>query len=229
MSVAFMKNGKAVPAAHAGKVKWDDMENKPFSGYDTSDFDVDDNELLTLSDTVKNKLQLIDNTISDEWDPAKGYKAEEYCIYNNILWKCKLANTNVPPSESTQWTACKVASEFSALNTKLDKNIADLYNSSFTTSGLTFVNCTYVSGGYVKIGNIVIIELRVKINTSVAQWGNVISGLPNAGGREVPLSVKNTSGSNTIELDVNNTNIRLTSSKLSNISEVNISGVYIKQ
>lgn len=30
-----------------------------------------------------------------------------------------------------------------------------------TDSGLTFTNCTYRAGGYVKIGNLVIVNLRV--------------------------------------------------------------------
>ena len=36
-------------------------------------------------------------------------------------------------------------------------------SSSIITSGLTYTNCTYVDGGYSVIGNVVIVNIRVKV------------------------------------------------------------------
>lgn len=46
---------------------------------------------------------------------------------------------------------------------------------SYTTSGLTPTNCTIVSGGYCKIGNLVIVNVRL---TATAESGVQIAGFP---------------------------------------------------
>lgn len=66
---------------------------------------------------------------------------------------------------------------------KLNADIAtlkeDLSPSSWSTTGLTFENSIYQSGGYVKIGKLVIVCIRVKTKNTINQYGNyILSGLP---------------------------------------------------
>lgn len=53
-------------------------------------------------------------------------------------------------------------------------------NWSYTTSGLTPTNCTIVGGGYCKIGNLVIVNMRIKFT---ATSGITITGFPSYGGK----------------------------------------------
>ena len=59
----------------------------------------------------------------------------------------------------------------------LVKDVSSLYPSSYITTGLTYTNCSLQAGGYCKIGNVVIINVR--INTSADNVGSPqISGFP---------------------------------------------------
>lgn len=40
----------------------------------------------------------------EKWDSTTQYPIGSYCIYNNILWKCKKNNANQIPEESIYWT-----------------------------------------------------------------------------------------------------------------------------
>lgn len=58
--------------------------------------------------------------ISDAYDELKIYVAGEYCIYNNLLWKCLVQNNGQTPTEGTYWTKVTVANEITSVNSSLD-------------------------------------------------------------------------------------------------------------
>ena len=64
-----------------------------------------------------------------------------------------------------------VTGAISSLNTSL--------TNSYTTQGLTYgTNVSYVAGGYVRIGNLVIVNMRINITANLAANADLIKGLP---------------------------------------------------
>ena len=57
--------------------------------------------------------------ISDAYDESKSYVAGEYCIYNNLLWKCLVQHNGQTPTEGTYWTNVSVANEIASVNSSL--------------------------------------------------------------------------------------------------------------
>ena len=60
--------------------------------------------------------------ISDAYDELKTYVAGEYCIYNNLLWKCLVQHNGQTPTEGTYWTKVSVANEIALVNSRLDSD-----------------------------------------------------------------------------------------------------------
>ena len=68
------------------------------------------------------------------------------------------------------------------------RKINSKINQSLSAEGLSFSNCTYESGGYFKLGNLVIINIRV--NANKLNWGtNIISGFPTPEAPYTPCSM----------------------------------------
>ena len=57
--------------------------------------------------------------ISDAYDALKTYVTGEYCIYNNLLWKCLVQHNGQTPTEGTYWTNVSVANEIASVNSSL--------------------------------------------------------------------------------------------------------------
>lgn len=53
--------------------------------------------------------------VSDSYSSSKTYAVDEYCIYNDTLWKCLVACTGETPTEGTYWTQVSIISELIAL------------------------------------------------------------------------------------------------------------------
>ena len=65
----------------------------------------------------------VDNTdvdmsvVSDAWDITKVYNVGDYCIHNNVLYKCLVQNTGSEPTEgNSNWEKCSVGAELSQIN-----------------------------------------------------------------------------------------------------------------
>ena len=74
-------------------------------------------------DEISNILDEEKTMISDAWNSATTYTVGQYCIYNNALWKCLVANTNIEPAEGTHWTQTTIDAEISALNSNLSSKV----------------------------------------------------------------------------------------------------------
>ena len=86
-----------------------------------------DGQVLTYNGTsneweAQNSKGGADDTsiISDAYDELKTYVVGEYCIYNNLLWKCLVQNNGQTPTEGTYWTNVTVTNEIASLNESLD-------------------------------------------------------------------------------------------------------------
>ena len=102
----------------------------------------------------KNGQGSVSSVISDEWNASITYAVGQYCIHNNILWKCLVANTNTEPIEGTHWTKVSVANEIASVN------------SSLTFQELTVVsttNCTF-NGSVYKCGNLCLVNCTIIVN-----------------------------------------------------------------
>lgn len=106
-------------------------------------------------DTVSEKTKEI---ISDEWKDNIVYGVGAYVIHDNKMWKCLVQHSGQTPTPGTYWKQVSIASEITQLNSDL--------NCSLTTQGLTTSECTITSGGYCKIGNIVIVNIRIFNSTN---------------------------------------------------------------
>ena len=107
-----------------------------------------DASLITYGDSnVGAELQRLDNEItdlnnfknnvSDAWNNSTTYKVGQYCIYNNILWKCLVQNIGQTPAEGTYWTKVTIGSEFN-----LVKNDIDTLNSNFNNYEIKILTST---------------------------------------------------------------------------------------
>lgn len=75
------------------------------------------------------EVSQLKSDITDVWSPTVIYKAGDYCIYNNVLYKCKTQNQNsVPPS--TDWETCTISGELLTATARI-ADIQTKYNSLF--------------------------------------------------------------------------------------------------
>ena len=80
--------------------------------------------------------------ISDAYDELKTYSAGEYCIYNNLLWKCLVQNNGQTPTEGTHWTNVSVVNEIASVNSSLTVigNETELYYATPNNANNTIPN-----------------------------------------------------------------------------------------
>lgn len=96
-------NNKEVTRSNAATLTWD--------GYlDVSGgFSVNGTPIGGASGDIANP------NISDEYSSFSTYNVGEYCIYNNVLYKCNTAITTGETFDSTKWTATTIGSELLAI------------------------------------------------------------------------------------------------------------------
>ena len=106
-----------------------------------------------------------------------------------------------------------------------------LNNNTYITTGLTYNKCNLLAGGYCKVGSLVVVSMRLEATENIAQWDNMVSGLPNSdSGTSIggfPICAKNTSNNNLYLIDVYNSNIRNTGTAISSGQIVVIEGTYL--
>ena len=94
----------------------------------TDHYNVDNfNDNMNIIDT---KLKNLEKNDADVFDNTKTYAVGDYCIYDNVLYKCKDAITSVGEWDASKWDATSIAEEFAAIQTQLDGKV----DNSFTAS-----------------------------------------------------------------------------------------------
>ena len=116
---------------------------------------------------VLNNQKLEKEIISDEWNASITYAVGQYCIHNNILWKCLVANTNIEPAEGTYWTQTTIDAEISAVNSSL-RDLFFIENKSLTTdeNGLSYLG---YKQGY-SVLSVTCLAGSIWLNTSVCAY-----------------------------------------------------------
>ena len=89
---------------------------------------------------------------------ANGYNANNVVFYPMLRFASDPDDTYVPYAMT-------------------NKELTDMFPSSYKSDNLTMLTgCSYVAGGYVKIGNIVVVDVRIKVDEAVSEIG--LTGLP---------------------------------------------------
>ena len=120
--------------------------------------------------------------VSDEYSATNTYAVGDYCIHENILYKCKTAITTGEAFDSSKWVHTTCGTEVVALNSNLvpkkielqnvDERVTIQDNGSFIINGFAFVN------------------LLVTFNETLRQWSNFVR-LPRPKGDSVSVHCEN--------------------------------------
>ena len=86
--------------------------------------------------------------VSDEYSATNTYAVGDYCIHENILYKCKTAITTGEAFDSNKWVQTTCGTEFGELNSNLDglgygeNGAYNLINPTLQTTTINDVTCT---------------------------------------------------------------------------------------
>ena len=78
--------------------------------------------------------QDIHNIVSDVYDNTKTYSVGDYCIKDNMLYKCNTEITEAEEFDSSKWDATTCGSEFNSLNSKLPQFATNVVVHTVTTT-----------------------------------------------------------------------------------------------
>lgn len=117
--------------------------------------------------------------VSNVWQSNLIYGVGSYCIYNNVLWKCLVQNTNQVPGEGTYWHQTNTTEEISALNSNLSNKQNKLSAKNFTIP--ISIDTSSLSSAKINIarcyGNVVHVcgEVSIKAAGTWKKIGNIPS------------------------------------------------------
>ena len=111
-------NGKGTYSKPTGGIPKTDLANEVQTSLGKADTALQEHQDIS-GKADKTEVTALFNSISDAWDSATAYTVGQYCIYNNAIWKCLVANTNTEPTEGTHWTQTTIDAEISAVNSSL--------------------------------------------------------------------------------------------------------------
>lgn len=125
---------------------------------------------------VGSSLSQLKDDIGDAWVSGKTYAVGDYCISGNRLYKCKTEHTAGSAFDAAYWDAVSVAGELSAKYVYKSDTLASSY-------------ADIVTGGYIQIKNIVIVNIRIQTTADVAGTTEIVTGfpLPYIGVNHVPV------------------------------------------
>ena len=126
-------NGKGTYSKPTGGIPKTDLASEVQTSLGKADTALQEHQDIS-GKADKTEVTAIFNSISDAWNSATAYTVGQYCIYNNALWKCLVANTNTVPTEGTHWTRTTIDAEISAVNSNLE-NIPKIKRKLLTYDG----------------------------------------------------------------------------------------------
>lgn len=117
----------------------------------------------------------------DEYDSTSTYNVGDYCIYNNMLFKCLVEISTAEEFNSNHWDVTSI----NEVIKEVESSVATNTNKIETiTTGTATMSSTYTqnveNNHYEKVGHIVSVEFTFRAKGT---WGNTIefiSGLPKA-------------------------------------------------
>ena len=128
-------NGKGTYSKPTGGIPKTDLASEVQTSLGKADTALQEHQDIS-GKADKTEVTAIFNSISDAWNSATAYTVGQYCIYNNALWKCLVANTNTEPAEGTYWTHTTIDAEISAINSNFVNCLkkSDVVNNLTTTT-----------------------------------------------------------------------------------------------
>ena len=112
-------NGKGTYSKPTGGIPKTDLASEVQTSLGKADTALQEHQDIS-GKADKTEVTAIFNSISDAWNSATAYTEGQYCIHNNMIWKCLVANTNTEPAEGTYWTHTTIDAEIYAVNSNLD-------------------------------------------------------------------------------------------------------------
>lgn len=136
----------------------------------TADLSGDITELEGKVADNTSAIEATQDMISDAYDPTAPYAVGDYCIYNNVLYKCNTAIATGEAFTPAKWDATTVADEIKANSDMLTPlpSVQLTMNTNVVSSG---------AGKYTKIGRLVFVNAEFT-PSSVANEGVIATGLP---------------------------------------------------
>ena len=112
-------NGKGTYSKPTGGIPKTDLASEVQTSLGKADTALQEHQDIS-GKADKTEVTAIFNSISDAWNSATAYTEGQYCIHNNMIWKCLVANTNTEPAEGTYWTHTTIDAEIYAVNSNLN-------------------------------------------------------------------------------------------------------------
>jgi hypothetical protein len=116
-----------------------------------------------------NNIDLSATHVADRYSASKTYAVGEYCIYNNLLFKCTTAITAAEAWNAAKWTLTTVLNEYSILNNIGQPTTKTIIWSSGNTP--TAQLCY-------KVGNLVHIEFKMPSSVGIANATELVGTVP---------------------------------------------------
>lgn len=105
------------------------------------------------------------SVVTDAYDNAGTYAVGDYCIYDDVLYKCTTAITSPEDFNSSKWSATKVTNEIAAVRSELFNS----YEASFNTNWGTF----YITN----VGSVKILSIRDNFTQQMnSGWNDIKNG-----------------------------------------------------
>lgn len=111
-------NGKGTYSKPTGGIPKTDLASEVQTSLGKADTALQEHQDIS-GKANKADVTALSNTISDAWDASTTYAVGQYCIYNNLLWKCLVQHSGQTPTEGTYWTKVTVANEITSVNNSL--------------------------------------------------------------------------------------------------------------
>lgn len=75
-----------------------------------------DSRVIEHYDRLSTATEEVQTTVSSNYDANKTYTKDEYCMYNNNLYRFNQnLGRNIEPTNATYWTLCDVATELNRI------------------------------------------------------------------------------------------------------------------
>ena len=121
--------------------------NLDMPGYDEiADIDVINGNMDKIDVQMKknaDSAQQSKDIVSDEYSATNTYAVGDYCIHENVLYKCKTAITTGEEFDSNKWVQTTCGTEFKELNSNLaDYGLDNKFDSSNCFNGFYGVTIT---------------------------------------------------------------------------------------
>lgn len=82
-----------------------------------------DSRMIEHFDQVGRQTEEVASNLSGLYDSNKAYSQDEYCLWNNNLYRFNYDNgKGIEPSNNVYWTLCDIATELNRLFTMIKEN-----------------------------------------------------------------------------------------------------------